>query len=298
MKWFIPVAAALTLALIGCSDHQKTVMDELTSQGLVEIQLTPVEGPGTRFEVVAKKGEIPCTGSVAVTSMPGASSVELLNEVVCKKPKPPKSDKPREDPFAKDREACEGGDLKGCTSLGLALSQAEPALRDLKESRSIHKKACDGGALTSCAHLGLMHLRGLGGPADEPKAEVLYTKACDGGDMLGCTHLGRLRYINRESKEARVFFTKSCDEGEMMGCEWLGTAWREGLGGDQDFKKAKKLYDAACESGRLSACTNIGLMYMKGEGGVRSNERALEIFEATCEAGFELACDYRDRLKR
>ena len=298
MKNVMPAFVALVLVTAGCTDHQKIVLEELEGQGLEEIQLTPSDGPGVRFEVVAKKGDVPCKGSVAVTSMPGASSVDLLNEVVCKKPKPPKAKAAEEDPFAKDRAACDGGNLTGCTKLGLALSEAEPALRDLEGSRAAHAKACDGGELASCAHLGLMELRGLGGPADEAKAEVLYTKACDGGDMLGCTHLGRLRYINRQSKEARKLFKKSCDEGEMMGCEWLGTAWREGLGGDQDFKKARKLYDAACESGRLSACTSVGLMYMKGEGGVRSNERALEVFEATCEAGFELACDYRDRLKR
>ncbi|MEC9071490.1 MAG: tetratricopeptide repeat protein [Myxococcota bacterium] len=298
MRRSLATTAILAALACGCVDHQKLLLEELEGEGLTEVTLTPEEGNDSKFAVTATKGEIPCKGTVTITSMPGSSSPEFLKEVVCKRPEPPKKETKKEDPFAKDREACDGGDLKACASLGLALTDAPPGIRDLEEARAIHKKTCDAGGLPSCAHLGLMHLRGLGGDPDEPKAESLFTKTCDGGEMLGCAHLGRLRYINRESKEARVLLKKACHGGNMVGCEWLGTAWREGLGGDQDFKKAKRLYETACESGELSACTSIGVMYMKGEGGVRSDTRAIEMFEAACEAGFQVACEYKARLQR
>jgi len=298
MRRSLAATAVLAILVGGCVDHQKLLLEDLQKDGLTEVVLTSQEGNESKFDVTAQRGEIPCRGTVTITSMPGSSAPEFLKEVVCKRPEPPRKETKKEDPFAKDRAACDGGDLKACAKLGLALTDAAPGLRDLEGARAIHKKACEAGGLPSCAHLGLMHLRGLGGEPDEPQAEVLFTKGCDAGDMLGCAHLGRLRYINRESKEARVLLKKACHGGNMVGCEWLGTAWREGLGGDQDFKKAKRLYETACESGELSACTSIGVMYMKGEGGVRSDARAIEMFEAACEAGFQVACEYKARLQR
>ncbi|MDY5466813.1 MAG: tetratricopeptide repeat protein, partial [Campylobacter sp.] len=51
------------------------------------------------------------------------------------------------------------------------------------------KKACDGGDMRGCRSLGAMYDNGIGVEKNEQKAVQLYKKACDGGDMNGCRSL-------------------------------------------------------------------------------------------------------------
>ena len=51
------------------------------------------------------------------------------------------------------------------------------------------KKACDGGDMRGCRSLGAMYDNGIGVEKNEQKAVELYKKACDGGNMHGCRNL-------------------------------------------------------------------------------------------------------------
>ena len=51
------------------------------------------------------------------------------------------------------------------------------------------KKSCDGGEMAGCTNLGIMYANGDGVEKNELKAADLYKKACDGGDMNGCRSL-------------------------------------------------------------------------------------------------------------
>ena len=52
------------------------------------------------------------------------------------------------------------------------------------------KKACDGGNMRGCRSLGVMYDNGIGVEKDFSKAAELFKKACNGGEMLGCRNLG------------------------------------------------------------------------------------------------------------
>ncbi|MDY5466812.1 MAG: tetratricopeptide repeat protein [Campylobacter sp.] len=51
------------------------------------------------------------------------------------------------------------------------------------------KKACDGGDMRGCRSLGAMYDNGIGVEKNEQKAVELYKKVCDGGEMNGCRNL-------------------------------------------------------------------------------------------------------------
>ena len=97
MSRSLVTTAVMAFLACGCVDHQKLLLEELEGEGLTEVELTPEEGNESKFAVVAKKGEIPCNGTVTITSMPGSSAPEFLKEVVCKKPEPPKKDTKKEE---------------------------------------------------------------------------------------------------------------------------------------------------------------------------------------------------------
>ena len=59
----------------------------------------------------------------------------------------------------------------------------------------VAKKACDGGNMLGCTNLGVMYTNGNGVEKDFSKAAQLFKKACDGGEVRGCTNLG-VMYVN------------------------------------------------------------------------------------------------------
>jgi TPR repeat protein len=57
----------------------------------------------------------------------------------------------------------------------------------------LYTQACDGGEPRGCTALGVAYEDGKGGlTKDVARAVQLYTQACDGGDMDGCANATRL----------------------------------------------------------------------------------------------------------
>ena len=61
--------------------------------------------------------------------------------------------------------------------------------KEYDKAFELFKKACDGGEMRGCVTLGVMYADGDGVEKDLGKAAQLYKKACDGGEMLGCRNL-------------------------------------------------------------------------------------------------------------
>ncbi len=288
----VPILAALVLT--GCPDKQKMAKDHLRDDGYLELEVTPKDGASNAFLVTAKKDGKPCKGSVTVMSMPGSSSGTFKKDIICKAPKAP--EKKKEDPLAKDRAACKGGDLKVCVKTGLALLKGRVGSRDPEASATFFKKACDGGEQSGCVQLGTLHVTGLGVDKSEEKAGALFTKACESGDMLGCARQGKLHYINREGKSALAMTTKACTGGAVEGCLYLGKLYQEGIGVKQQFAQARKYFQAACDAEVMDACSNLGVMLMRGEGGSKNIARAKELLGLACEGKIQPACYHLKKL--
>ena len=285
---------ALSLLLVACSDHQQMAIDHLKGEGYLELEVTPKEGKGNAFDVIAKKDGKPCKGSLMVMAMPGSSSATFNADIICKakEVKAP----PKEDPLAKDRAACKGGDKATCVSLGKALITGPIGSRNPEEAASFFKGGCEGGELSGCVELGTLHVTGLGVDKDEAKAASLFTKACEAGDMRGCARQGKLHYINREGKPALAMTKKACDGGAIEGCLYLGKLYQEGIGVKQKFETARKYFQAACDAEEMVACSNLGVMLARGEGGAKNLSRAKELLGAACEAKVQPACFQLKRL--
>jgi len=290
--WLVLLVALTTLT--GCPDQHKMATDHLRGEGYLELEVTAKEGSTNAFEVVAKKDGKPCKGSIAVMSMPGSSSATYNTDIICKAPKAP--EKKKEDPLAKDREACKKGDLKLCVSTGKALIEGPVGSRNPEEAATLFTTACDGGELTGCVQLGTLHVTGLGIEKSEDKASALFTKACEAGDMLGCARQGKLHYINRQGKSAMAMTKKACEGGAIEGCLYLGKLYQEGIGTKQKFEEARKYFQAACDGDEMVACSNLGVMVMRGEGGSKNISRAKELLQVACEGKVQPACYHLKKL--
>ena len=286
--------ALALLGLTGCTDKLQTAKDHLREEGYSELEIAPKDGASNAFTVKAQKDGKPCKGSITVMGMPGSSSSTFNKEIVCKAPKAP--EKKKEDPLAKDRAACKGGDLKICVKTGKALIEGPIGQRNPEEASTFFKTACEGGEQSGCVELGTLHVTGLGVDKSEERASALFTKACEAGVMLGCARQGKLHYINREGKPALSMTKKACEGGEVEGCLYLGKLYQEGIGVKQKFEQARTYFQAACDGGSMVACSNLGVMLMRGEGGSKNVARAKEMLQAACDGKVQPACYHLKKL--
>ena len=102
--------------------------------------------------------------------------------------------------------------------------------KEYDKAFELYKKACDGGEMRGCTNLGVMYANGFGGEKNEQKAVELYKKACDDGEMLGCYNLGVMyakgNGVEKDFSKAVQLFKKACDGGDMNGCRNLDNIYK------------------------------------------------------------------------
>ncbi len=185
------------------------------------------------------------------------------------------------------RQACDGGDARGCREL----ANAERISRDLDR----HRQGCEAGAPESCTDLALMYRNGTGVRKSYERAAELYRRGCNGGDGRGCTWLG-IHYHKGEGvpesrSQAASLFQQGCTKGHATGCANLGGAYRNGDGVRKDPARALQLFRRGCNGGSPHGCYWLGKMYEKGEGGVgKSPSEARRWFRKACDGGSRPAC--------
>lgn len=116
------------------------------------------------------------------------------------------------------------------------------------------QSACDEGDFKYCTILGIIYSSGLNESLDESereaKASALFKKACDGKNGSGCFALGafyeNVRINDFESKLATATYTRlACEYGDYAGCMNIA------LGNERAFKELKnslELYEAHNEA--------------------------------------------------
>ncbi len=95
--------------------------------------------------------------------------------------------------------ACDGGNMLGCTNLGILYENGEGVNTDLTEAARLYEQACDGLNMHGCAILGTFYEKGIGIDANPAEALYLYTRACDGGNKLACRNLTELTATPNEA---------------------------------------------------------------------------------------------------
>lgn len=198
------------------------------------------------------------------------------------------------------RKACDGGDARSCTKLGLNYTDSRGVPRDDARAVELFRKGCDGGDLDSCTNLGYHYMNGLGVPKDDARAAELARQSCDGGAADACTNLGILcmdgRGVPKDDVRAVELFRKGCDGGSAMGCANLAVHYMNGLGVPRDDTRAAELYRNGCDSGEMRGCSSLGFLHEQGRGVPRDEARAAELFRKTCDGGEPFGCSRLGRL--
>src|SRR5207248_9558884 len=94
-------------------------------------------------------------------------------------------------------KACAFDDLKSCRALALLLQNGKGNLRkNPNEAARLAKQACDGGDLGGCTVLGVDYAMGYSHKRDFTVANALFDRACTQGnggevDASGCYYLGQ-----------------------------------------------------------------------------------------------------------
>ncbi len=193
--------------------------------------------------------------------------------------------------LAYSKQACDGGNAKGCFNLGLSYEKGLGTRVDLPLARATHARGCSLGSGTSCGNLGHLQLKGIGGPVDGAGAAQSFETGCRLGGGLACVALGGLyaegRFVEKSRARAEASFLRGCDVGAGGGCDSLGERLASGEGFPKDEPRAFELFERACANGDASGCSNAGAF-------LQSGKRSVPRQAAVAKARFEKACGLGD----
>lgn len=198
--------------------------------------------------------------------------------------------------------ACAGGDMSGCTALGIR--------SDDQEAIRLFSRVCDAGIANGCA-LAADKSRQADtaeerekAPAYRKKSEELFMSEarstlvkCNGGDARACEHGGELYQYGKgtngrakNTKAAITFYAKACDLGSVSACVKLGRTLTIGSDIAKDEVRATILYRAACNAGDLTGCAWLGLQYEVGAGAQQDQDLAISLYRRACDGGEPHGC--------
>lgn len=171
-----------------------------------------------------------------------------------------------------------------------------------RRAAALYRRACQGGEMTGCTRLGVLYEEGRGVEGDPVRAAELHRRSCDGGSSLGCTHLGGSyeagRGVERDVGRAARLYEEAC-ETEMAGCFQLAELYLRGAGVPLDHERAVELFDDACygavrdderRAPVAESCVRVGDLFANGTGVERDLYRAARYFRRACNLGVEEAC--------
>lgn len=189
------------------------------------------------------------------------------------------------------RQACEQNSMEGCTELGRRVY----GQKDYTKAKKLWQRSCDGGDMRGCCSLGGLYWSGKGAPRDLKQSEQRLKQACDGRDVTCCDNLGLLYATEdiegKDKSDARPLFEKACTGKHPRGCYNMGLLHSKGEGGvAKDLLKAADYYKRACDADFRMACHNLGLLYQFGQGVSIDEFKALALFERACNYHNKEAC--------
>ncbi len=190
--------------------------------------------------------------------------------------------------------ACENNHSKGCYNLAIMYQNGQGTRQDYLKAAKSYKKACLNKEPKGCSNLGYLYEKGVGVAQNSTKAAEFYTIACEGGITEGCSNLGYMyengQGVAKDEKKAVELYTKVCDNDDMIGCNNLGFMYEYGQGTAVNKTKATQLFSKACAGGMNESCSSLGYMYENGEGISVDKTKASELYKKACEGGDNKGC--------
>lgn len=88
-----------------------------------------------------------------------------------------------------------------------------------QKAAEFYQKACDGGDAKDCTNLGVLYAEGNEIKQDYQKAAEFLKKGCDGGYAMGCGNLGIVYAKQRNYSTAKEYYGKACDLNLSLACD-------------------------------------------------------------------------------
>lgn len=219
--------------------------------------------------------------------------------------------------------SCAGGDQRGCTWLGIALTRTTQTGAEQARAVELWDRACADDVIMACTQLG-SHLMSLGwqqaDAGDRPAADETFQaarlrldRACAANpdevdrELWGIAVRGYACGLLASSYEhgfgvdpdlrrAYQLNQRSCDQGWIRSCAQLGYFHEHGIHVDADPVEAARLYDDACEGGDGMGCHNLAILLFEGRGVDPEPERGRRLLRRACELGYPGACEAFETL--
>ncbi|MEM1349021.1 MAG: tetratricopeptide repeat protein [Myxococcota bacterium] len=191
------------------------------------------------------------------------------------------------------RSSCAGGDMQGCTNLGILCAPGNTAGQPEDPARAhlLFGKACAGEHVEGCVMLGASYVNGWGVEVDLEQGRSIFEQACERGSAKGCSSLAQM-LRNERDERAPDLFEQACTLSAPIGCK-EGAAMLKG----EDGERAAQLYGRACDAFDLTGCVALAIMNEEGRDIPKDLEFARALARRTCEAGSKPACEMAERLR-
>ena len=160
-------------------------------------------------------------------------------------------------------QACEQGNMRGCTNLVagfLAVENAQPG-ELVQRALAVLETEC--GRKTprrGCLLVGIAYEQGRGRPRDVGRALELYKRAARRGSLDACKALARLSILGEplELDVALRGLERACEKGDAESCTFLAYLNHAGPPPLRDEIRSRALLERACELGSRQACEALG----------------------------------------
>ena len=158
------------------------------------------------------------------------------------------------------------------------------------------QKACDAGDDKACTNLGLRYVRGDGVKANADRGAELFAAACQADEPTGCLNLGLLfatgTGVTRQPEKAAALFARGCDKGSIASCHLRAQVLFHGQGVARDPATAARLFAKACDGDMAKACHALSVLLERGAKGVTQDmDKAEDLLRKACKGGVEAACE-------
>jgi len=203
--------------------------------------------------------------------------------------------------FAFAKQACDAGNLQGCTLLGMQLQDGRGTVWNPREAEAVYERACRLGAGTACYNLGSMYSGGHGVIADQGKADAYMAKAqaawlvaCDGSERRWCTNAAFGLSMNDKSKEVDArrltLNQRACEAGVSVGCTQAALD-RSNLGQLTQAQLLVELDRMCLAEHESGACVTAGARSLIGKYFPKDPQHGLAMIRAACEQGDREGCE-------
>jgi TPR repeat protein len=194
-------------------------------------------------------------------------------------------------------QACQLGDLLGCTLHGVYHVPTGDHPNDLKRIATGLQRACESGEMKGCFVLAEAYsLRKDVFPENQQDIFLNHERACNGGIVQSCRSLSDYYYrgidTNVDIEKSIRFFLKACSYDDTKDRCTSGFVSRYHTNYESDRFALVDKFRIECAADDASSCDNLGFITFSGYGAPRNFRNADEFYRKACQLGDAHVCHF------